>query len=120
MEYLYDALLGRWLWRLFRHGPALLGFWEGMGDADICARMSRTSEVMDWVNGSGDATAACVAMIRRRFGALEVVAQTALYAVTVYVAVTAAAQCVRAYLSPRPRVLRLGPCPVDAKIMDHI
>jgi hypothetical protein len=85
---LYDLLLGRWLWMLFRHGPLRMGFWKGLADPDICARIAGNSEVRDWMTAGGGTSAACEAMIQREFNSFAVLAHTALYATTCAVVVT--------------------------------
>lgn len=84
---LYDVAVHRWLWRLFRHGPFFLGFWKGLADADICARLAGNSEASDWrVEGAAaGVTPACTAMIHREYASVEVLVVTGLYMVTVAV-----------------------------------
>ena len=73
----YWALIGRWLWNLFRHGPQLgsWGFWAGMEDAEVCARLSPGSQVSDWLVLPGR----CASLIDRHFQAFLVAVHTTLY-----------------------------------------
>jgi hypothetical protein len=55
------------------------GFWAGLRDEEVCARIAGHTEVMDWVNGQGEASHRCTAMIQRSFGAFEVTVHVLLY-----------------------------------------
>jgi hypothetical protein len=84
---LYDAVLGQWLWRLYRFGPMLtsFGFWSGLRDEEVCARLTSHTEVMDWLDPqTGSATHRCVTMIQRSFGAFEVTIHIALYCLLLF------------------------------------
>ena len=78
--FLYDAFVGKWLWLLFRHGPFALGFWKGLSDADICARIAHNSEAADWLTPSGTVTTACLNMIDREFRSTNAIVVVLLYA----------------------------------------
>lgn len=89
----YDMFVGRWLWMLFRHGPLALGFWKGLSDQDICARIARNSETSDWVNpATGAVTSPCENMIDREFESFVVVVHSAIYVVTILLTVSALKQ----------------------------
>lgn len=82
----YDTLVVRRLWTLFRHGPLALGFWKGLDDADICARMAGNSNARDWVGPDGAVVPACAEAIARDFNVLVVVAHTAVWAYALWTA----------------------------------
>lgn len=82
---MYDALVGRWLWQLFRNGPSSLGFWKGLADEDICARIARNSQAADWITVQGDVAPSCTAMIQREYAAFSVTVHTVMYLVTLLV-----------------------------------
>lgn len=65
---------------LFRHGPFALGFWKGLSDADICARIAHNSETADWLSPNGSVTAACLNMIEREFRSTNAIVVVLLYA----------------------------------------
>lgn len=93
----YDALLGSWLWSLYRAGPLRLGFWRGLSDPEVCARLTPSSESTDWVTGTGEPTAGCKTMIDRDFRTFEVMVHTVLYAA----AIVAAYHCLRQWCIAR-------------------
>jgi hypothetical protein len=101
---LYDIFIGRWLWMLFRHGPLALGFWKGLSDQDICARIARNSESSDWVNpATGEATRPCENMIEREFDSFVVVIHSVMYVVTILLTVSALKQYCSAKLKARAK-----------------
>jgi hypothetical protein len=87
---------------LFRHGPLALGFWKGLSDADICARIARNSEAQDWMvvspashpttSSTATASTACLNMIDREFRSFAVVVHTVLYLVCVLVLLSSVRQ----------------------------
>ena len=82
MNRLYDIGVGRWLWDLYRSGPMSLGFWGGLADAEVCARMTVNTQALDWMSVGVDGfspSPACVSMILRSFESLSVVVQIGLY-----------------------------------------
>ena len=98
---LYEVAIGKWLWMLFRHGPLALGFWKGLSDADICARISKSSEALDWVHPvSGATNRACENMIAREFTSFTVVVHIILYILAIVVAVSG----VKQYMATRIKV----------------
>lgn len=58
------------LYRLYRLGPSTIGFWHGIDDADVCARITR-SETLLWTNNSQ-----CMVVIEKDFNAWCVLAET--------------------------------------------
>jgi hypothetical protein len=90
----YWGLLGRWLWNLYRFGPSITasGFWAGLADPDLCAKLSPGSQVSDWLTADrGGITTACAALINRSFHSFEVSVHTLLYVTTAYMLVKAVA-----------------------------
>ena len=79
MNSLYEFGIGQWVWDLYRNGPMLLGFWGGLGDAEVCARMSGNSNAIDWVISSGLVSQACENMIQRSFRGLSVTVNLVMY-----------------------------------------
>lgn len=82
MNRLYEIGIGSWLWDLFRSGPMSLGFWGGLADAEVCARMTVNTHAVDWmtIHPSGfSASPACVNMINRSFESFSIVVQLGLY-----------------------------------------
>jgi hypothetical protein len=101
-RYAYSVLVDDWLWDLYRRGPLWMGFWNGMDEADICARLSGASHASDWLvtrepgaasggrvtgtNTAGGALGvsdACLQRIQRDFAAFAVLMQFGLYVVCV-------------------------------------
>lgn len=83
---LYEALVGQWVWALFREGPAWAGGWAGLHEADMCARMAPATEVADWVldaraqaSGGAAVNARCLTMVDRAFKSYACVVHVALY-----------------------------------------
>jgi len=90
---LYWATFGSWLWNLYRFGPYVTawGFWAGMADEEVCARLASGTQALDWLGPNGP-TVACTALISRSFQTFVVVIHTFLYMVTAWTAVKAACQ----------------------------
>lgn len=88
----YDAVLGRWLWQLFRHGPLWLGCWSGLPDVDVCSRLAGASAASDWHAASYSTmpSARCTELIQRTFMAYVTLVHTALYAICLYAVVRTA------------------------------
>ena len=81
LDSLYHVFIGRWVWALFREGPAWAGGWSGLPEADMCARMAPASEAFDWLAADGHTVAArCLHMVARAHRAYTCVVHTALYA----------------------------------------
>lgn len=86
-------LLDRPLFELYMNGPAWIG-WEGQDHTDICAAMTHVS-AHEWIHN----TAACDALIYRKFNALMVCVHFALYVTTImllcccYCGMTCACAC---------------------------
>ena len=78
MNVLYEFGIGRWLWDLYRNGPMFLGFWGGLGDAEVCARLSGNSNASDWILFN-TVTRACENMIQRSFRGLSVTVNAIMY-----------------------------------------
>ncbi len=71
---------------LYFNGPAVFGFWEGKGPAEICERLT-TIESSFW--GHGHITASeCLNLIQRKYQAFLLVVYFLLYCVVVL-------QCIR-------------------------
>ena len=89
---LYDAVLGRWLWQLFRNGPLWLGCWSGLPDVDVCSRIAGASGASDWQASyySTMPSARCSDLIRRTFAAHTTLVHTLIYATCLYVLARAA------------------------------
>jgi hypothetical protein len=90
----YWVLLGRWLWNLYRFGPSLTasGFWAGLADADLCAKLSPGSQVSDWLaTDRSGVSLSCAALINRSFHSFEVSVHTLLYLTTAYMLIKAVA-----------------------------
>lgn len=84
--YAYQLLLGQWLYKLYRSGPMWTpwGFWAGLADADVCARLAGSvSQASDWLTSNNVPTRACVAMIQRAYNSFAVTIHTGLYIVLV-------------------------------------
>jgi hypothetical protein len=94
MDLLYNAIIGSWLWKLYRSGPMSLGFWGGLADAEVCARMAGNSEAMDWMVTTDVVSQRCLNMIERSFQSLAVSVQVLLYVCVVCVAITSLRQWV--------------------------
>ena len=87
---MYWCVLGRWLWNLYRYGPGITssGFWAGITDTDLCARLSVGSQVSDWYNlDRTGASYTCLALIDRSFKSFEVSVHSTLYIILAYVIV---------------------------------
>lgn len=84
----YYVFVGYWLQTLFRSGPAWLGFWKGLGEGDICARLTKTTEALDWYDGRGDVLPACTRMIEREYGSFVVMVHLCLYLALIYYVIT--------------------------------
>lgn len=78
---MYDLFIGRWVWAVFREGPAWAGGWSGLSDADMCARLAPSSQVGDWLVGDdlNAVSARCMQMIGRAHGAYACAVHTLLY-----------------------------------------
>jgi hypothetical protein len=89
---LYDAVLGRWLWQLFRNGPLWLGCWSGLPDVDVCSRIAGATGASDWQAAyySTMPSARCTELIRRTFAAYATLVHTLVYAACLYVLARAA------------------------------
>lgn len=92
MESVYNIFIGKWLWLLYRKGPISLGFWGGLQDAEVCARMAGNSEVFDWMHGSGVVADRCLNMISRAFQSFSVTVQLVLYIGCFYMTVSTVRQ----------------------------
>ena len=79
MNYIYEFGIGQWVWDLYRNGPMLLGFWGGLGDPEVCARLSGNSNAADWMMPSGVVSQACENMIQRSFRGLSVTVNLIMY-----------------------------------------
>lgn len=107
-EEAYRALIGRWLWKLYRHGPMVtptIGFWAGLSDVDMCARMAN-SAASDWAIGGEAGRVAvaaprCTQMIARAFSAFEVSVQVLLYAAFLWWLLCALWECGRTWTLSR-------------------
>ena len=84
----YRTLLGQWLWELYRYGPMLTswGFWAGIADQDLCAKLAVGSQVGDWMSYQtyGTANSQCLALIDRSFRSFAVATHTLLYCTALY------------------------------------
>jgi hypothetical protein len=81
---MYWVVIGNWLWNLYRYGPMLTssGFWAGLADEDVCARLSSGSMTSDWlIPGRNVVTYGCTALIERSFASFAVIVHTMLYIV---------------------------------------
>ena len=76
---LHWALVDRWLWELFRNGPALLGFCAGARDEDVCARLAPGSSSADWIALDGLTSIGCRALIERSYNSVLAVVHVLLY-----------------------------------------
>ncbi len=84
LDKLYEFFIGQWLWMLFRHGPLAMGFWKGLSDQDICARIARNSEAQDWVHPvTGAVTGPCEHMIEREYESFKVVVHSVMYIIAI-------------------------------------
>ena len=101
MNVLYEVSIGRWLWDLYRNGPLRLGFWGGLGDAEVCARMAGNSNAADWVVCQGVVTHACEHMIRRSFQGLTVTIHLVMYVACVVVLLATLRQWVLAKVTAK-------------------
>ena len=76
---------------MFRNGPLSLGFWGGLADAEVCARMTVNTQAMDWMtihaHDGFSVSPACVGMILRSFESFSVVVQLGLYVASICVLV---------------------------------
>jgi len=82
------ATVGSWMWNLYRNGPQLTswGFWAGMADEEVCARLSYGSQARDWMDDGMGPAARCQALILRSFASFSVVVHSAMYMFLVYTA----------------------------------
>ena len=79
-QWLYWSFIGKWLWDLFRHGPASLGCWASAADHDVCARIATGTRSVDWLEYDVfTPTHACTDLIQRSFYSFSVVVHSALY-----------------------------------------
>lgn len=86
LSQVYWAVMGTWLWNLYRHGPHLTswGFWAGMADEEVCAKLSSGSQVKDWLDGGLLPTSRCTDMISRSFHSFTVSVHSVLYLYVLY------------------------------------
>lgn len=84
---LHALLLEQPLRQLYFKGPALLGFWSGLNNADICTALNPGTSALFW---SSHATTEeqCSALVEQRFHAFFVSINITLYAYIVYRLVT--------------------------------
>jgi hypothetical protein len=85
-QFLHWHMFGKWLWDVFRHGPAFMGGWMGLADEEVCARIATNTHTADWVL-AGRPSEACIAMLDRAFHAYCVPAYTLLYVACVWLCV---------------------------------
>ena len=93
-QYLYWSLIGKWLWDVFRHGPASLGCWASAADHDMCARIAVGTRSIDWLQFDlVTPTQACTDLIARSFHSFSVVVHSVLYVCVVFYVCKSLAQC---------------------------
>jgi len=83
----YSILIGNWLWSMYRYGPQITswGFWAGLNDQELCARLAPMSQASDWfIPSTASASAACQALIHRSYQSFAVLAHTIMYACVLY------------------------------------
>jgi hypothetical protein len=76
-------LFGKWMWDVFRHGPAVFGGWAGLADEEVCARIASNTHASDWMT-AGRPSDTCTAMLSRAFAAFCVPLHTLLYVACVW------------------------------------
>ena len=102
LQWLYWACIGRWMWDVFRHGPAGLGFWASVPDQDMCARLASNTRSADWLEFDlVTPTRACTELIHRSFHSFAVIVHAALYVVLLITVARAISACfARRYCAP--------------------
>lgn len=86
-QQVHTFLLEQPLRQLYFKGPALLGFWSGLTDADICTALNPGTSALFWT-GHSSAEVQCAVIVEQRFHAFFVSINVILYAYLVYRLIT--------------------------------
>lgn len=84
---LHTLFLEQPLRQLYFKGPALLGFWSGLNNADICTALNPGTSALFWTSHA-TTEAQCSTLVEQRFHAFFVSINVILYAYMVYRLVT--------------------------------
>jgi hypothetical protein len=84
---LHALLLEQPLRQLYFKGPALLGFWSGLNNADICTALNPGTSALFWTSHA-TTEEQCSTLVEQRFHAFFVSINVILYAYVVYRLVT--------------------------------
>jgi hypothetical protein len=82
------AFIGMPMYKLFRNGPAMLGFWQGKDDPEICAELTNTDAGFWKVNQSE-----CGSLIEKKFNSIYTVSMVTVYSYLLLNAVQITFRC---------------------------